>query len=251
MCKLKFIPQLLWVVALLTVMSSTQAAADAQQRITEADNYRLAAQSAKVITEVKLFKGDKLDKQRLYHVFIRPNRQSLVLFQSASEKGQKVLMLDDKFWLLMPRSKRPIRITPMQKLIGDASVGDISNLKWSEDYQATVVDETQQIEDKPVVQLKLEGDRNGLTYYTIELWLERDTNIPIKANYYLKSGKLAKVAQFMFNPDSGHIGQMTLQDHIQKNRRTEVTYLSNSAATLPDRFYNPAYLARNPRLNVE
>ena len=45
--------------------------------------------------------------------------------QSPAEKGQKVLMLGDDFWLLMPDSQRPLRITPMQKLLGDASTGDI------------------------------------------------------------------------------------------------------------------------------
>lgn len=27
-------------------------------------------------------------------------------------------MLGDNYWLLMPKSRRPIRITPMQKLLG-------------------------------------------------------------------------------------------------------------------------------------
>ncbi len=242
---------LLWGGLLLGSIAAASAAPTAQQRIAEADDYRLAAESAKVVTQVRLYKRDKLDKERLYHVYIRPNRQSLVLFQTASERGQKVLMLDDKFWLLMPKSKRPIRITPMQKLIGDASVGDISNLKWSEDYQAEEVNPQQLDDGVAAVQLRLVGDRKGLTYHTIELWLERDSNIPLRANYYLRSGKLAKVARFVMDPDSGRISVMELQDHIQKSRRTVVEYLSNQAISIPDRLYNPAYLARNPRLKIE
>jgi len=42
-----------------------------------------------------------------------------------------VLMLGDDFWLLMPSSQRPLRITPMQKLLGDASTGDIATLSWA------------------------------------------------------------------------------------------------------------------------
>lgn len=49
-----------------------------------------------------------------------------------------MLMLGDNYWLLMPKSRRPIRITPMQKLLGEASVGDISTLTWSDDYQASL-----------------------------------------------------------------------------------------------------------------
>jgi hypothetical protein len=52
----------------------------------------------------------------------------------AAEAGQKVLMLGDDFWLLMPGSQRPLRITPSQKLLGDASTGDIATLSWADDY---------------------------------------------------------------------------------------------------------------------
>ncbi len=49
-------------------------------------------------------------------MFAQANRRSLVLMQSPAEKGQKVRMLGDDFWLLMPGIQRQLRITPMQKL---------------------------------------------------------------------------------------------------------------------------------------
>jgi len=55
-------------------------------------------------------------------------KETSVIFKSAVEAGQKMLMLQDNYWLQMPKSRRPIRITPMQKLLGEASVGDISTL---------------------------------------------------------------------------------------------------------------------------
>jgi hypothetical protein len=54
-------------------------------------------------------------------VFVQDQHRSLVLMRSPAEQGQKVLMLGDDFWLLMPGSQRALRITPMQKLLGDAS----------------------------------------------------------------------------------------------------------------------------------
>ena len=60
--------------------------------------------------------------------FVQRDHQSLVLMRSPAEAGQKVLMLGDDFWLLMPGSQRPLRITPAQKLLGDASTGDIATL---------------------------------------------------------------------------------------------------------------------------
>ena len=37
---------------------------------------------------------------------------------------------------------------------------------------------------------------------------------------------------------------MTLTDHLQKERRTEVHYLSRTAKTLGDEWFNPAFLVR-------
>ena len=47
------------------------------------------------------------DKERRYTVFAQAEHQSLVLMRSPAEQGQKVLMLGDDFWLLMPGSQRP------------------------------------------------------------------------------------------------------------------------------------------------
>ena len=90
-------------------------------------------------TRVSLYKNwsdgteGTLEKERLYEVLIKPGRRSLVLFQSKAEAGQKVLMLDDRYWLLLPKTRRPVRITASQKLLGEASTGDIATMTWSED----------------------------------------------------------------------------------------------------------------------
>ncbi|MEF1174349.1 outer membrane lipoprotein-sorting protein, partial [Vibrio sinaloensis] len=112
---------------------------DVGSMVRNADSFRQGYESAKVVSEVALYENDTLDKTREYHVYTRENRESLVVFKSQVEQGQKMLMLGDNYWFVMPKSRRPIRITPMQKLLGEASVGDISTLTWSEDYHATFV----------------------------------------------------------------------------------------------------------------
>lgn len=128
----------LLILMLSSLLSCQALAATTDQMLRHADNYRLQEGSARVMTVVRLYKNQVLDKTHLYEVYARPDRQSLVLFKSRTEAGQKLLMLGDNYWLLMPKSRRPIRITPMQKLLGEASVGDISSLRWRDDYQATL-----------------------------------------------------------------------------------------------------------------
>ncbi len=162
-----------------------------------------------------------------------------------------MLMLADNYWLVMPKSRRPIRITPMQKLLGEASVGDISTLTWSEDYQGTVISsdsiETESGKTTQAIKLHLVSTTKGASYQKIDLWIAEDSYFPIKADLYLRSGKMAKQARFEQGQRNGQLAvtAMTLQDNIQPNKKTVIEYQSITQATLEDKYYNPSYLVRN------
>ncbi|WHI47966.1 hypothetical protein P0078_06170 [Microbulbifer sp. VAAF005] len=93
-------------------------AVQVESMLAKADSYRLGESSSKVVTNIQVFKQGELESEDRYHVYTRPERKSLVVFKGVGEEGQKMLMLQDNYWLLMPRSRRPIRITPMQRLLG-------------------------------------------------------------------------------------------------------------------------------------
>jgi hypothetical protein len=140
----------------------------------DADRYRMSS-TAGGHPDQRVQHRRLVDKERLYRVFAQTAHQSLVLMQSPAEKGQKVLMLGDDFWLLMPGSQRPMRITPMQKLLGDASTGDIATMSWADDYTGTLVGEERCGEagavapQQPCLHLSLSAARKGVTYQRIEL----------------------------------------------------------------------------------
>src|ERR1700754_5026463 len=118
--------------ALLALIATQAFAQDVPTLLNAADKYRMSSDNMQVDTQISVFNADgSPDKERRYTVFAQAGHQSLVLMQSPAEKGQKVLMLGDDFWLLMPGSQRPLRITPMQKLLGDASTGDIATMSWA------------------------------------------------------------------------------------------------------------------------
>ena len=218
--------------------------------VKNADRYRLDSASAKVVSLVSLYENGQLDKTREYNVYTRENRESLVLFKSQVEAGQKMLMLGDNYWLVMPKSRRPIRITPMQKLLGEASVGDISTLTWSEDYHATFVKSEQlDLEDqsRAVNFLRLRATTKGASYAKIDLWLNQEDDFPVKADLYLHSGKLAKQAWFTSGEREGQqrVVSMTLLDQIQPAKKTVIEYQEITPFELEDKYYNPAYLTRN------
>jgi hypothetical protein len=235
---------------LLTSLVSSLAAgeasaADVKALLREADAFRLTADSMRVDTEVRVFKGGQLDKTRLYHVYVKPGRRSLVVFRSPAERGQKMLMLGDDFWLVLPASQRPLRITPLQKLLGDASTGDIASLTWAEDYDGGIIGEAL-VEGVPCLKLDITGQRKGVSYPRIVLYLAKSDRRPVQAELYVASDKLAKEAAFRIGEAGGRkvVTSMTLTDRIQRERRTEVHYLARTPKALGDEFYNPAFLVR-------
>lgn len=225
-------------------------AGEVKEMLKKADSYRVTSDALQVETEIKSYKSGNLDKERLYTVYTKPGRRSLVVMQSPSEKGQKLLMLADDFWQIMPQSQRPIRITPMQKLLGDASAGDIATLNWSEDYDGKVVRE-EVVNDTPCVVLDIVAQRKGVSYQRIELYLSRQTLEPVKAFLFVASDKMAKEARFSNEIINGRLqtSKMVLTDKIQPANETVVTYLSRKNQVIPEEYFNPMFLIRNDLKN--
>jgi len=242
---------------MLFAATSAHAADDVATLLEDADRYRTGQDKLQVETQVTVFNRDgSPDKQRRYTVFVQADHKSLVLMRSPAEQGQKVLMLGDDFWLLMPGSQRPLRITPSQKLLGDASTGDIATMSWAQDYSGTLAGEEPCVADdkaapQPCLHLSLVAARKGVTYQRIELWIGKARHEPIKAELYVQSDKLAKQARFVFDKPAAPtmVTEMLLLDRLSNHKETRVRYLSRQAKAVPEAWLNPMFLARNPSLD--
>ncbi len=220
-----------------------------------ADRYRTGQDNLQVETRVTVIGRDgQADKERLYTVYAQSQHRSLVLMKSPAEAGQKVLMLGDDFWLLMPGSQRPLRITPSQKLLGDASTGDIATLSWAQDYNGQLLGEERCEGDggapRPCLRLSLQASRKGVSYQRIELWLGKNRHEPLRADLYVQSDKLAKQARFVFDRPAAPtlVTEMLLQDQLSTHKLTRVQYLQRQPREVPPAWLNPMALVRNPNL---
>ncbi len=237
----------------LILLALTAQSQDVGTVLKAADKFRMSADNLQVETHINVVNADGTpDKERRYTVFAQAGRQSLVLMQSPAEKGQKVLMLGDDFWLLMPGSQRPLRITPMQKLLGDASTGDVATLSWASDYSAKLVGEEPcaSAAKSLCLHLSLNASAKGVTYQRIELWLGKVHHEPVRADLYVLSDKLAKQARFVVdNPTSpSMVTEMVLADQVSNHKTTHVRYVSRKARQVPPEWLNPMFLVRNPPL---
>lgn len=213
-----------------------------KELLVQVDAYRSESRSAKVESLVQVFKKDELVKERSYDVYTKSDNRSLVVFKSASERGQKVLMKGSDYWLFMPKSRRPIRITPMQKLLGEAALGDIATLSWSDNYNIEQV----AIEQQHKI-FKLVANSNKASYQNIELTVDKADLFPVKAKLYLRSGMHAKTAAFTRGKRNGldKVIAMSLQDKLQSQNKTLVVYQDVKPIDVADRLFNPQILIRS------
>lgn len=232
--------------ALLMLMSGVAAAADVDAILKKADAFRLSDASAQVETLVQTFKNGQPDKEKRYQVLIRPGGKSLILFRSPGETGQKVLMSGDDYWLLLPGSARPMRITPLQKLLGDAATGDIATMTWSGDYSGVVKGEVT-VDGLPCLELELTATRKSLSYQRVVLQVAKNDSRPVHADLYAASGRRLKQARYTVEQRDGRatVTRMTLSDEVQTSRETVVTTLGSKPRQFGDELFNAMYLSRN------
>jgi hypothetical protein len=243
------------IIVALAALATTVHAEDVTALLKDADRYRTGQDNLQVETQVSTFNRDgSPDKERRYTVFVQAQHRSLVLMRSPAEQGQKVLMLGDDFWLLMPGSQRPLRITPSQKLLGDASTGDIATMSWAEDYQGTLAGEEPcgpAGAPAACLHLSLAAARKGVTYARIELWIGKARHEPVRADLYVQSDKLAKQAVFVLDKPAAptQVDEMLLRDQLSNHKETRVRYVSRAPKSVPEAWLNPMFLARNPGLD--
>jgi hypothetical protein len=232
--------------ALILGMAGSAAAIEVEAILKRVDGFRLQDGSAQVDTHVQTFKGGKLDKEKRYQVLMKAGGKSLVLFRSPGEVGQKVLMVGDDFWMLLPGSARPIRITPLQKLLGDASTGDIATMAWAGDYDGSVVRELE-VDGVPCLELDLEAKRKSLSYQRIVLQVAKRDYRPVHADLFAASNRKLKQARYVVEQRDGRMGvtRTVLTDEVQGNRETVVNLLASKPRQLGDELFNPMFMQRS------
>jgi len=199
-----------------------------------------------VHTTIENYENGSLKDEGVFDVTIKGMNKTLVKFLNADVKGQYLLMVDDDMWIYMPNTRKPIRITPLQRLMGDASNGDVARTRYAEDYSATFLrDEV--LDGTPCDVLDLHAKRDGATYNRIIYWIAKETNRPKRAEIYLTSGKYYKSIDFnTYAEIDGRmlLTKMTITDKLRSGRTTIMKYDSYGPRNLPDKYFNKDYLEK-------
>jgi hypothetical protein len=186
--------------------SAVHGAPDAQAVLAASDAVRNPAEPFRVTVTLTVFeKGLMVDSSTLmsFNRVIEASGQfaSLVRFeQPLRDTGKLMLKRGSELWFFDPGTKISVRISPQQRLLGDAANGDVITVNFARDYKATLQAE-ESITDgerKPrrAYKLALAANADDVTYPTIELWVDTANNWPIRARFFAESGRLLKTAYY-------------------------------------------------------
>lgn len=222
-------------------------ATDWASLITKLDNNRIFSGDGMIMNlKLESYKDGALDSSETMKIYTNvDDRQTVVIFNDPSRKGQKMLMKDNNFWILMPKSSRPVRISAVQRVMGEASSGDIASLSYTQDYD--VVDG---VDNGDTVTVTLKAKTKSVTYDKAILVVEKARAVVLSAEFFLKSGKKSKEASFTYRQDGDlwRTNTIDLVDAMRNNRKTVMYYSDERAVKLSSRLFNPRYLMSGGKL---
>jgi hypothetical protein len=212
----------------------------AAEILARSDQRRNGSGSAVVRTRITYYKLGKIEEQSNFDVYAKGPEKALVKSLDPNQKGLRVLVLGDDFWMRLPDVSKPVRITPLQRLVGQASNGDVARTYFAADYSAALAKE-EKVNDKLCALLELTAKRRGATYQRIQYWVSLGDFTPVKAEFYLLSGKNSKAAVFEEYRDFGGqrlLSKMTIYDKLTGNEKTTMEYLDFKVREIPDKYFN-------------
>ncbi|HUH85656.1 MAG TPA: outer membrane lipoprotein-sorting protein, partial [Stellaceae bacterium] len=200
----------------LATLSLPAQAQTAQEIVAGADRIRNPGQPFRVTDTLTEYVGGTARNTDALVVYSKIDPASgqfrtLVRYIDPPRDAGKMALLDGTvLWFYDPASKASVRISPQQRLIGQAAIGDVLTVNLALDYTSTLAG-AESIEDstrKPrdCWHLDMKAANDHATYNRVEAWIEQGTYYPIKAKFYSDSGRVLKILYYRdFKPRLGGV----------------------------------------------
>lgn len=191
------------------VTLSSQEEAQALNILKKAEHARSPWGSMVLKAALNTTKENK-ESTEIYRVYFKDDSKTLIGYlEPAINRGDIALMIGESLWFYAKNTSRPTRITPIQRLSGSVSYGDITRLGWSDDYSiaAFVVSSEDSSNQQPTKNFEKEkspiayhfvlmAKSPSATYQKVELSIDKDYRARM-AEVYLLSGKHYKTLEFL------------------------------------------------------
>jgi hypothetical protein len=185
----------------------------------------------------------------------RQYRNLIQYVEPARDAGKKVLLDGQSLWFFDPTSNLSIRISPQQRLLGQAAIGDVLTVNLAANYTSSLI-ASEQIQDaggKPrdCWHLDLKAANDQAVYNRVEYWVEHGSYYPIKGKFYSDSGRLLKILYYRgFSEQLGGVRptEAVIIDAVDTSLVTTATFSDYRYQDIPDAWFQRDYL---PRLRIQ
>jgi len=239
------------------IASQIRAAVDPQGVLETSDGIRNPSQPFRVaVTLTEFEKGRQVDTSTVYSyarvLEERGQFATLVHFaQPARDAGKLMLKNGRDMWFFDPATKSSVRISPQQRLLGQAANGDVVTVNFARDYRAELVaDETitdGERQPRQALKLQLTAITDEATYAAAELWVDARSYAPLRARFLADSGRLLKTAFYRrFEPQLGaqRPTETVIIDGLNPQAVTIVRLSDFVARNIPLTWFQRDYLPR-------
>src|SRR5208282_86664 len=158
------------------------AAPDAQSILAASDAVRNPGKPFGVTVTLLEYRNAKQTDGNTLTVYSKADNQSgqfrsLIRFVAPARDTDKMMLKNgNDLWFYDPSSKASIRISPQQRLLGQASNGDVVTVNLAKDYKATLEGEEDVVDGdrqtRHCYKLKLVASATDVTYDAIEMWID-------------------------------------------------------------------------------
>ena len=233
------------------------AASGAEELLAASDAIRNPGRAFSVTVTLTEFQaGKQIDSSTLVS-YSRTQEQggqfvSLLRFVlPARDAGKLMLKNGNDLWFYDPTNKASVRLSPQQRLLGQASNGDVTTVNLAKDYKATLLGE-EDIQDgerrtRKAHKLALTAISPDVTYASIEMWIDAENNRPLKARFFAESSRLLKTAYYRrFQPELGaeRPTETVIIDGLNPQSVTLMRFSDYKARTIPDSWLQRDFLPR-------
>jgi outer membrane lipoprotein-sorting protein len=178
----------------------------AQEILAASDAVRNPDFAFGVTTTLIEYRGGKQTDTSTLMVYSKAEQSSgqfrtLIRFVQPVRDANKLMLKNgNEVWFYDPANNASIRISPQQRLLGQAANGDVVTVNLAKDYKASLASE-EDVDDgdrkrRHCYKLSLDATSPDVTYPRIELWIDETNNHPVKARFYTDSGRLLKTAYY-------------------------------------------------------
>jgi hypothetical protein len=178
--------------------------------------------------------------------------RNLVRYAAPARDANKLVLLNGgSMWFYDPASKASVRISAQQRLIGQASNGDVLTVNLAHDYTPHLVGpESVQDADhqaRDTWHLDLTAATTDAAYSRLETWIEKGTMRPVKSKFYSDSGRPLKIAYYRrYEPALGTARPLEtiIIDAVDPHLLTKVTASDYRNENVQDAWFQRDYLPR-------